>query len=189
MAITYRFSMPTEPLPALLPQVYLLAARCKSPDVLVTVGDHLRRRRLERKLLQKDLAKAIGVGVPTITNWQFGSSQPEFRHLPKIIKFLGYDPAPQADMPRYRAKAQAGSGLKERPLELAGERQRFGYERLHLPVRREGWKVNHKRVLRLYRQERLALRRRKRKLYGSCAPPPHALNPPPTKHNPATLTL
>lgn len=64
---------------------------------------------------------------------------------------------------RYRAKAKAAPGLKERLLELAAERRRFGYERLYLLLRREGWKVNHKRVLRLYRQEGLALRRRKRR--------------------------
>jgi hypothetical protein len=63
---------------------------------------------------------------------------------------------------RYRAKAEAAPGLKERLLELAAERRRFGYERLHLLLRREGWRVNHKRVLRRYRQEGLALRRRKR---------------------------
>jgi putative transposase len=48
-------------------------------------------------------------------------------------------------------------------VELAGERKRFGYQRLHLLLRREGLQVNHKRVLRLYREEGLALRRRKRR--------------------------
>jgi len=44
--------------------------------------------------------------------------------------------------------------LRERLTALAGERRRFGYRRLHALLRREGWKVNHKRIERLYREER-----------------------------------
>ncbi len=40
--------------------------------------------------------------------------------------------------------------------ELAGVRVRYGYRRLHILLRREGWKVNGKRVYRLYRLEGLA---------------------------------
>jgi putative transposase len=46
---------------------------------------------------------------------------------------------------------------------LASERHRFGYRRLHALLRREGVRVNHKRVARLYREEGLAVRRRGRK--------------------------
>ena len=53
--------------------------------------------------------------------------------------------------------------LRERLVTLAGERRRFGYRMLHALLRREGWPVNHKRVERLYRQERLKLRRRTKK--------------------------
>lgn len=53
--------------------------------------------------------------------------------------------------------------LRERLVALAGERRRFGYRMLHALLRREGWAVNHKRVERLYREERLKLRRRTRK--------------------------
>ncbi len=45
--------------------------------------------------------------------------------------------------------------------ELAASRPRFGYRRLHMLLRREGWKINHKLVYRLYSEEGLALRRRK----------------------------
>ncbi len=51
--------------------------------------------------------------------------------------------------------------------ELAAERPRFGYRRLHVMVRREGWQVNHKRLYRLYQREGLAVRRRKRKRVAS----------------------
>ena len=46
---------------------------------------------------------------------------------------------------------------------MAGEWPRYGYRRLHVLLRREGWMVNHKRVFRLYQAEHLAVRRRRRK--------------------------
>jgi putative transposase len=48
-------------------------------------------------------------------------------------------------------------------IRLAQERPRWGYRRLHVLVRREGFAVNHKRVYRLYRAEGLAVRRRRRR--------------------------
>jgi putative transposase len=55
------------------------------------------------------------------------------------------------------------TALRQRLRELAQERLRFGYVRLHVLLRREGWKVNRKRVYRLYRDEGLKLRVKKRK--------------------------
>ena len=43
--------------------------------------------------------------------------------------------------------------LRERLKELAGQRRRFGYRRLHALLRREGWRVNHKAVHRIYVEE------------------------------------
>ncbi len=56
--------------------------------------------------------------------------------------------------------------LRERLRALAGERRRFGYRRLHELLRREGFLANHKLVHRLYREEKLALRRRGRQKRG-----------------------
>jgi putative transposase len=53
--------------------------------------------------------------------------------------------------------------LQSRLVELAAERRRFGYRRLHLLVRREGIEVNHKRIYRLYSEAGLAVRRRRRR--------------------------
>jgi putative transposase len=65
---------------------------------------------------------------------------------------------------RYRGRGRTDEGqLRRRLLELAAERPRFGYRRLHALLRREGVVVNHKRVERLYRAEGLAVRRRTRK--------------------------
>jgi putative transposase len=57
--------------------------------------------------------------------------------------------------------------LRERLRALAGERRRFGYRRLHELLRREGWRANHKLIERLYREEKLAIRRRGRQKRGS----------------------
>ena len=50
---------------------------------------------------------------------------------------------------RYARRRQDESGLRRRLRELAAERRRFGYRRLAVLLRREGWAVNHKRVYRL----------------------------------------
>ena len=58
-------------------------------------------------------------------------------------------------MVRYRSKRADDGELRSRMRELAGERRRFGYRRLHVLLRREGLVVNRKRTQRLYREEGL----------------------------------
>jgi len=70
---------------------------------------------------------------------------------------------------RYRPRVRADDALRQRLADLARERSRFGYRRLHVLLRREGLVVNHKRVLRLYQLAGLALRRQKRKRMPSIA--------------------
>jgi len=53
--------------------------------------------------------------------------------------------------------------ITARMIELAQERRRFGYRRIHVLLRREGVQANHKRVHRLYRLAGLAVRRRRRR--------------------------
>ena len=67
---------------------------------------------------------------------------------------------------QYKPCKQAVAGLRERIIDLSGERRRFGYRRLHIVLRREGWVVNHKAVHRIYREEGLQVRKRKRKRIG-----------------------
>ena len=43
---------------------------------------------------------------------------------------------------------------------IAQERRRFGYRRLHVLLKREGYLINHKKLFRLYREEKLTVRRR-----------------------------
>ena len=61
---------------------------------------------------------------------------------------------------RYRRRRPDDDVLRERLKVLAEERRRFGYRRLWVLLRREGRTVNRKRVYRLYKQERLMVRRR-----------------------------
>ena len=61
---------------------------------------------------------------------------------------------------RYQATRPDDAVLRERLRSLAQERRRFGYRRLHVLLRREGEVVNKKRVQRIYREERLTVRRR-----------------------------
>ena len=66
----------------------------------------------------------------------------------------------------YRSRRSDNGKLRERIGELAGEKRRYGYRRIHVLLRREGWPVNRKRTYRLYREAGLAVRRRKRKRIG-----------------------
>ena len=73
---------------------------------------------------------------------------------------------------RYRSRRPDDAELRQRLRALAHERRRFGYRRLHVLLRREGFKVNHKRLFRLYREERLMVRRRggRKRALGTRAP-------------------
>ena len=58
----------------------------------------------------------------------------------------------------YRSRRAGQAELIERIKEIAATRVRYGYRRIHVLLRREGWQVNPKRVYRLYREMGLQLR-------------------------------
>lgn len=62
------------------------------PVQLNTLGDHLRKRRLNLGLLQQEVAEQLGVAEATIVNWERNHTSPEIRFIPRIIAFLGYNP-------------------------------------------------------------------------------------------------
>ena len=64
------------------------------PKSLTTLGDHIRKHRLDLGLLQKDVAVTLGVTESAVTNWELNRVTPYFTYLPKIITFLGYTPSP-----------------------------------------------------------------------------------------------
>ncbi|MEW6419996.1 MAG: helix-turn-helix transcriptional regulator [Nitrospirota bacterium] len=76
----YRLSLPR---PIIPPKGYPLDPK--------TIGEYIRKRRLDLWLLQIEVAKMIGVTESTVWNWEHGT-EPELRHMPKIIEFLGYVP-------------------------------------------------------------------------------------------------
>ena len=61
---------------------------------------------------------------------------------------------------RYRTTRADDASLRQRMRAIAQERRRFRYRRLHVLLRREGYLVNHKKLFRLYRDEKLTVRRR-----------------------------
>ena len=62
---------------------------------------------------------------------------------------------------RYRSCRGDDSALRMKLRELAGQRRRFGYRRLHILLQREGYMINRKKTQRLYREEGLSVRKRK----------------------------
>lgn len=64
---------------------------------------------------------------------------------------------------RYRSRRPVDDLLRARLRELASELPRYGYKRLCRRLRKQGWSVNHKRIHRIYREEGLMVRKRKRK--------------------------
>ena len=64
---------------------------------------------------------------------------------------------------RYQPKPGNDNEVRQRLRELAEQRKRFGSPRLHILLKREGLVINHKRTERIYREEGLALRRKRRR--------------------------
>ena len=62
---------------------------------------------------------------------------------------------------RYQSVADEQATLRIRIRDLAHARVSYGYRRIHIMLQREGWKVNHKRVYRLYKMEGLMMRPKK----------------------------
>lgn len=73
---------------------------------------------------------------------------------------------------RYQSTRPDDTVLRERMRTIARERRRFGYRRLHVMLKREGLAVNHKKLFRLYREEKLSVRRRggRKRAIGTRAP-------------------
>ena len=107
------------------------------------------------------------VAVLLFDNWRDGSAPPESNGR----KFPATDPSYKPPNRRaccavpvdcstyhYRSKRAGQAPLSKRIKEIAESRVRYGYRRIHVLLRREGWPVNVKRVCRLYREQGLQLR-------------------------------
>ena len=60
------------------------------PSVLLTIGDHIKSVRIERKLLQHEVADIIGVTCTTVVNWEANKTEPVISHMSAVTEFLGY---------------------------------------------------------------------------------------------------
>jgi len=74
----------------------------------------------------------------------------------RALRWTGF---PRASV-RYQSRRPEQALLRERIRAHAADRPRWGYRRIHVLLDREGWRINEKRVHRLYRDEGLAVRRR-----------------------------
>jgi transcriptional regulator with XRE-family HTH domain len=82
-----------------------------------TVGEHLKKVRLDRGIRQKEVARMLGCRPATLGTWEEGRVAPDVRFWPAILRFLGYDPRPEpaAFGGQIRAAREA-EGLSERAL-------------------------------------------------------------------------
>jgi transcriptional regulator with XRE-family HTH domain len=87
------------------------------PNEISTLGDHLRSRRLDRNLLQRQVAEHIGVDVTTVCTWESNASIPAIRYVPAVLEFLGYDPFPPSyTLAERLATVRKVQGLSQRKL-------------------------------------------------------------------------
>ena len=94
------------PRPPVLPRGY--------PHEIRTLGDHLRRRRLDLGLEQRTVAEELGVGEETVGPWERGLVRPLARHYGAIVRFLGYDPVPGGrSLPERLRAARVRLGLTQ----------------------------------------------------------------------------
>jgi site-specific DNA recombinase len=115
ITIVYRFSRPEEPAALVLPRSHRINNRNRVPEKLETVGDHLLRRRVVLKLLQKQVAEQLGLDKMTISNWENGRSKPGPAHMPAVIRFLGYNPLPASkEWPDRLVHGRTAMGLTQR---------------------------------------------------------------------------
>ena len=89
-------------------------------DKPVTLGDHLKKARRERGLLQREVAKVLRVDSMSLVNWEKNRTEVGARFVPAIIQWLGYDPLPTpSSFGEWIAVARTRRGLARRTLAAA----------------------------------------------------------------------
>ena len=67
----------------------LKALKSKETSIAhVSLGEHLKKKRLELRLTQKEAGTHLGVTSFTVTNWEHGLRKPAIQHFPVICQFL-----------------------------------------------------------------------------------------------------
>lgn len=62
------------------------------PKEPATIGGHLRRRRLQLKILQREAARRLRVSKVTLSRWERDTVYPTWSQQPKVIEYLAYNP-------------------------------------------------------------------------------------------------
>lgn len=86
------------------------------PKAPKSLEEHLKRRRLDLGLLQRELAAMLGVCAATVRNWETGRSTADLRSIPAAVQFLGADPRPAGSFPLRLRLARERMGLTQRAL-------------------------------------------------------------------------
>jgi len=76
------------------------------PKNPTSIGEHIRKKRMELKLFQKDLAILFGVSEDCITYWENSRSTPQIQYYPALIRFLGYYPF-ELDLTAFEGRIKA----------------------------------------------------------------------------------
>ena len=100
-----------------------------------------------------------------MARWAQEAYQISERHAARIMKLA-------IGTLRYQSRKVFDEVLRHRLRELAGIHVRYGYRRLTVLLRREGWHVNAKRIYRLYREEELIVRSKHRRKMARRRPVP-----------------
>ena len=101
----------------------------------LVISDHLKKRRLQLRLLQADVAKIFDVSEDSITGWENARSVPQIQYYPKLIAFLGYNPFPVGT-------DTLGGRIKKYRIEQGLSHKKFG-EKMGVDASTiGGWEVN-----------------------------------------------
>lgn len=84
----------------------------------MTLGEHIRKVRMDKQLLQEDVAKLFKVSLDCITGWENGRSEPRISYYRRIIAFLGYYPfnSEVSGIPRQMLIYRKINGLTQKQL-------------------------------------------------------------------------
>ena len=110
-----------------------------------TLGEHIRKRRLQLGLTQKAAGELLGINSWTVLNWEKGKTEPPVESIAVIIGFLEYDPFPEPKSLSDRllaARRVKGWTIKEAAQRLGVDEATWGqWEKTGIP-----WKRHQARV-------------------------------------------
>lgn len=87
------------------------------PEEPRTLGEHLRKRRIDRGETQREAARQVGVHPATFHNWEKAFREPGVGRWPAIPAYLCYDPSPEPASLAARIRARrCQEGLSQREL-------------------------------------------------------------------------